>query len=122
MRAYSTQTDDSEMLTEQDFHKKADATLHDIEEALDELEDTVPDVEYSYSQGELSISLYPHGSWTIKEAPNHELWWSSPISGPKRFEYDSKNLWWCCTRDKEQELLHLLDKEVAELYGTSILQ
>jgi len=36
----------------------------------------------------LNINLGKHGFWVInKQAPNQQIWWSSPISGPRRYEH-----------------------------------
>ena len=55
--------------------------------ADDEIEE---DVECDYSDGVLTISLgRERGTYVLnKQAPNKQIWWSSPISGPHRFEED----------------------------------
>lgn len=36
----------------------------------------------------LNVNLGKHGFWVInKQAPNQQIWWSSPISGPRRYEH-----------------------------------
>lgn len=74
------------------YHDVADRSLEEILNMLTALETSdkisIDDVELSLSQGVLKLDLGSHGSWVInKQAPNKQLWWSSPVSGPKRYEY-----------------------------------
>ena len=86
--------------TEADFHTVADATLEAIQDALDEVLDTHDDMEYevTLASGVLTLKLPPHGTWVLnKQTPNRQLWWSSPLSGPQRYEYDDGA--WFATQD-----------------------
>lgn len=90
-------------LSEGAFHQLGDAALEAVQDLLQSLEDavadsataadcSVDDVDLSLSQGVLTISLQlkSGGSkvWVInKQTPNRQLWWSSPLSGPRRYEY-----------------------------------
>jgi frataxin-like iron-binding protein CyaY len=43
----------------------------------------------------------PHGTWVInKQTPNQQLWWSSPTSGPRRFDLaaDESDAQWLPTK------------------------
>jgi frataxin len=56
------------------------------------IENTIDDADISYSQGVLNINLGALGVWVInKQTPNRQIWWSSPISGPRRYEYIFSN-------------------------------
>ena len=85
----------------------------------------------------------PHGTWVInKQTPNQQVWWSSPLSGPRRYEYDEKRERWVYTRvsgeagagsvresggsvsrggdhvsDEEDTLESILTREIKKLYG-----
>eukprot|EP01038_Epipyxis_sp_PR26KG_P009203 gene9203-12413_t len=77
---------------EASYHKIADISLEYIMDYLSDLEnelsDKCDDVDIMYSQGVLTISLKPFGIWVLnKQSPNRQLWWSSPISGPRRYEF-----------------------------------
>ncbi|GFH14279.1 uncharacterized protein HaLaN_10304 [Haematococcus lacustris] len=104
--------------SEQDFHKLADTTLDELHEAYVEglnLDDS--DVEYS--QGVLSVKLGKAGTYVLnKQAPNRQIWLSSPVSGPLRFDWDSQRQQWVYHRDG-RELLSLLDAELTKLCGQS---
>jgi len=79
----------SPQLTEAKFHDVADHTLEAIQVLLGPLENELDDVDIAYSQGVLNINLGDKGFWVInKQTPNRQLWWSSPLSGPRRYEYE----------------------------------
>ncbi len=46
-----------------------------------------------------------------KQTPNKQIWLSSPISGPSRFEYEGKQ--WVNNRTKE-DLLEILNREFSK--------
>ena len=43
--------------------------------------------------GVLTLPMPP-----TKQTPNRQIWWSSPISGPRRYEYDADEEVWLYTR------------------------
>jgi frataxin len=96
--------------TESDYHNIADQTLHTIQDTLDfyfednassfhsstNAKNATPDI--SYSSGVLTIAL-SQGTWVLnKQTPNRQIWWSSPISGPRRYEYEEDTGKWIWTR------------------------
>lgn len=96
-----TTTDD-----ESDFRNRADAALHAIQDGLDDILEAagIEPYELTVASGVLTLSLPPHGTWVINlQAPNRQIWWSSPLSGPKRFEYcdddNSSSSAWYSTKD-----------------------
>lgn len=105
-----------------DFHVAADRTLISLETALCAgLEDAVPELDCVHSMGVLTIALGSRGTIVInKQAPNQQLWWSSPLSGPLRFRLsDGEPQQWICTRNGVA-LLGLLEKEVKSLTGVTV--
>lgn len=71
-------------------------------------------------QGVLTINLAEKGTYVLnKQTPNRQIWWSSPISGPKRYYYDAKSRDWLNTRD-DSRLLDLLRDELNELLGVEV--
>jgi len=125
-----------------EYHDVADETLHSIQDAVEdyleehydagvaEKEDDIPEV--NYASGVLTIYLPPHGTWVInKQTPNEQLWWSSPISGPKRYEYDANQEKWVHSRAVDDgdikatygegdTLGGMLNKEFEELFGEGL--
>jgi frataxin len=102
--------------SEAEYHQVADSTLQDIQDAIDEAFDKIsnsgsaPDsssslvspaaaeYELTLASGVLTLGLPGHGTWVLnKQTPNRQIWWSSPLSGPKRFEYLEGS--WCSTKD-----------------------
>mmetsp|Transcript_17888 Transcript_17888/g.33640 ORF Transcript_17888/g.33640 Transcript_17888/m.33640 type:complete len:186 (+) Transcript_17888:87-644(+) len=72
-----------------DFHHLADTELELMMDSLGVIEDTLDDVDISFSQGILNIDLGDRGCWVInKQTPNRQIWWSSPLTGPRRYDYE----------------------------------
>ncbi len=46
------------------------------------------DIDVEYSAGVLTLQFPPHGTYVLNKQPaNKQIWLSSPISGPKRYDY-----------------------------------
>ena len=92
-----------------DYVALADEALDTILEKADELSDERDDVEVELSSGVLTLKT-PEGTWVInKQVPNRQLWLSSPLSGPCRYEYDGEK--WTHARDGSS-LSELLEREL----------
>lgn len=118
--------------TESEFHQNVDDTLYTIQDTLEAyLEDNniqLLSFEINYASGVLTISLPPHGTWVLnKQTPNEQIWWSSPISGPRRFEYYSSSSGggdndhvsdgkWVWTKDESVTLGQALKSEIVQLF------
>jgi len=57
--------------------------------------------EVEYNSGVMTINFgQAHGTYVInKQPPNMQIWLSSPISGPKRYDYDANAETWFYSRD-----------------------
>ena len=57
-----------------------------------------------------------------KQPPNQQLWFSSPISGPRRFDWNHKDpiRGWKCHRDPSLGLFTLLDSDLSKLFQKPI--
>lgn len=113
--------------SEAEFHPVADETLDAIQDAMEEFFEDVggaDDFEVNCASGVLTLSLPPHGTWVInKQTPNRQLWWSSPISGPRRYEYEDGQ--WVFTRSMDSgeapiTLADTLAEEIRELYDVDL--
>jgi frataxin len=111
--------------SEADFHSVADETLDVIQDVMEEIFEDIrgdeEDMEVSVASGVLTLSLPPHGTWVInKQTPNRQLWWSSPVSGPRRFEYENGK--WVCTRSEDEPftLDAALTQEIKKLYNVDL--
>ena len=93
-----------------DYVALADEALDTILEKADELSDERDDVEAELSSGVLTLKIAGAGTWVInKQVPNRQLWLSSPVSGPCRYEYVDGT--WTHTRDGSS-LHELLEREL----------
>ena len=93
-----------------DYVALADEALDTILEKADELSDERDDVECELSSGVLTLKIAGTGTWVLnKQVPNRQLWLSSPVSGPCRYEYVDGT--WTHTRDGSS-LAELLEREL----------
>lgn len=121
--------------TSYDFHTACNAALDEISDSLHDIEVKCEDADINLSDGVLNINLgsdYDNNTWVInKQAPNKQIWWSSPISGPRRYEYhgtnDStskgdkpKSKQWISTKDKTDDLWTSLQSELKTVTGITI--
>ncbi|DAZ94661.1 TPA: hypothetical protein N0F65_000941 [Lagenidium giganteum] len=111
-----------DVMDENRFLTLAENTLNDILGWIDGVEEMLEDSDITLSQGVLKIDLGEHGTWVInRQIPNRQIWWSSPVSGPRRYEYDVASGEWCNTRDGT-EMIELLRNEIADQTGIQIFQ
>lgn len=67
-------------------------------------------------QGVLTVKLGSHGTYVInKQTPNRQIWLSSPLTGPFRYDYHEGS--WVYHRDG-RELLSQLQQELKQLLGS----
>ncbi|KAG9128305.1 Mitochondrial chaperone Frataxin [Ceratobasidium sp. 392] len=96
-----------------------------MEALLDSLEDVIdrhPNLPYEvdYHSGVLTLNLGDKGTYVInKQPPNKQIWFSSPKSGPKRYDYDAEQNEWFYTRDNVT-LRSLLEEELSAIFGKAI--
>ncbi|KIX09091.1 iron donor protein CyaY [Rhinocladiella mackenziei CBS 650.93] len=71
------------------YHELADEYLNTMLLALEELSETSNDgIEVEYAAGVLTITHPKSGTYVInKQPPNKQIWLSSPVSGPKRYDW-----------------------------------
>lgn len=78
-----------------------------FDEIIEELSD-VPEADLALSDGVLTVHLgRKHGTYVInKQTPNRQIWLSSPVSGPKRYDFVGNK--WIYKHDGVS-LCHLLE-------------
>ena len=111
------------LIPEAEFHSSADALLASLETSLCAIEDDLDSSDISLAMGVLTIKLGGAKAPTFvlnKQTPTRQVWWSSPVSGPRRFEFDgSKSEWYDAKNGAElraelaRELTNLTGKKVA---------
>ncbi|KAG4304735.1 hypothetical protein PORY_001788 [Pneumocystis oryctolagi] len=113
----------SSELTNREYHQLADNTIEKILYALEQMQEDYPEkvIEVEYSQGVLTLDLGHYGTYVLnKQPPNKQIWVSSPISGPKRYDWipskNKKSGKWMYLRDNGI-LEDLLKNELKEIIG-----
>ncbi|CAM1298948.1 FXN (predicted) [Pycnogonum litorale] len=109
-------TDNIDMVT---YSTIVDETLESLSDHFEELlydENSIKDADILFTDGVLTIKLgNQRGTYVInKQTPNKQIWLSSPISGPKRYDYIGGK--WIY-RHNDQSLHQLLDDELSQVFG-----
>ncbi|KIW18224.1 iron donor protein CyaY [Exophiala spinifera] len=76
-------------ITDAEYHEIADQYLDTLVLALEELSESRTDgLEVEFSAGVLTVTHPQAGTYVInKQPPNKQIWLSSPVSGPKRYDW-----------------------------------
>ncbi|KAI0900702.1 mitochondrial chaperone Frataxin [Annulohypoxylon nitens] len=75
-------------ITTAEYHKLADAYLDSVLNQYEEKQDEIGDIDVEFSSGVMTVKIPDSGVYIInKQPPNKQIWLSSPVSGPKRFDY-----------------------------------
>jgi len=89
--------------------------LDELQNILDSHGDSSLEVEYN--SGVITLDLSHSGTYVInKQPPNKQIWLSSPVSGPKRFNFDGEQRRWIDSRSGEH-LEALLNEELHTFLG-----
>ncbi|XP_016433288.1 frataxin, mitochondrial-like isoform X2 [Nicotiana tabacum] len=110
------------LLQEDEYHRLANATIHDLLEKLEEYGDSVDidGFDVDYGNEVLTLKLGGLGTYVInKQAPNRQIWMSLPVSGPSRFDWDQNSQGWIYRRTKAN-LRTVLEDELEKLCGSAI--
>ncbi|VDL87740.1 unnamed protein product [Schistocephalus solidus] len=111
-------------LSASEFEKLSEYALDYLAVAVEELADNHEvgsDFDVSLSDGVLTIRFgAKHGTYVInRQSFNRQLWFSSPSSGPKRFDYDPNTKSWIYSHDKK-DLFQLLSSEFSVILGSPV--
>ena len=109
-----------------DFHREADEVLEMILETFEDLlespagEGLAGETDVTLAAGVLELKLGDRGTYVLnKQAPNRQIWMSSPVSGPLRYDYHTPSGNWVYTHDGS--FLHLrLEEELEGLLGVPV--
>ena len=97
---------------EESYHILVDRTLEGVQDVYDEIADDFPELELEveYSSGVLNVVVGTLGTFVLnKQAPNMQLWLSSPITGPLRYNYCQATASWLNSRDDHRLFDRLAD-------------
>ncbi|XP_059449687.1 frataxin, mitochondrial-like isoform X4 [Corylus avellana] len=103
--------DYSSVLQEDEFHRLSNSTIHHLLEKLEEYGDNVEidGFDVDYGNEVLTLKLGDLGMYVLnKQTPNRQIWLSSPVSGPARFDWDRNAQTWVYRRSKA-DLLNMLE-------------
>ncbi|KAF0852367.1 mitochondrial iron-sulfur cluster biosynthesis Yfh1 (frataxin) [Andalucia godoyi] len=111
--------------TEEAYNEAAVRQINTLYSRLDGLVQETDGMEkklnVDYDAGVLSMDVTGVGGYVInKHAATRRIWWSSPLSGPKQFDYDPRSKDWVDSRDPSVFLLPLLKHEINLLLGIDI--
>ncbi|KAF2172579.1 hypothetical protein M409DRAFT_17810 [Zasmidium cellare ATCC 36951] len=75
-------------ISDEEYHERSEEFMNTLNEKAEQLAEGREDVEVEYSAGVLTITFPPNGTYVInKQPPNKQIWLSSPLSGPKRYDW-----------------------------------
>lgn len=110
--------DKIDKLTSHEFNHISQEYLDSLNDNLEVLSEEFPQIDCELNQGILTIEVPPLGSYVInKQPPNKQIWLSSPISGPKR--YDLIHGKWVTLRDGSK-LTEVLQQEISTALNQEI--
>ena len=106
------------------YNAAVEKVLEAISEQLEELSERYPDeiTEVNLEGGVLSIDT-SRGKYVLnKQAPNRQLWLSSPLSGPFHYNIEQENNEKICTACSRNghSLLKRLNDELSQILGETI--
>ena len=101
-------------ISETEFVNVAEKYLQGLCEHLDEVEHPSID-EINYADGVLEVIFNEKNRTFVinKQTPNKQIWLSSPLSGPQRFELSLDDQWLHWKSD--EEITQILEKEFNEI-------
>ncbi|KYK55270.1 mitochondrial iron uptake protein [Drechmeria coniospora] len=75
-------------LADGEYHDLADTYLDAVLAKFELLQDSREDIDIEFAAGVMTITVADKGTYVInKQPPNKQIWLSSPISGPKRYDW-----------------------------------
>ena len=83
-----------------------------MQEVYEDLADTELslEMEVDYADGVLNVVVGSLGTFVLnKQAPNLQIWLSSPVSGPLRYDFCASSTSWQNSRDQHDLLERLAD-------------
>ena len=101
------------------FHRAADSTLQGITEIMEDYADDnlTMEIDVDLAGDVLNVALGGLGHFVLnKQSPNQQIWMSSPVSGPQRYDFRADTLSWYCRREGKG-LLPMLANDFEALTG-----
>lgn len=75
----------------------------------------------AFQNGVLTVTFgQPYGTYVInRQTPNKQIWLSSPLTGPKRYDFIDEEKCWIYKHDG-RSIHELLQTEIPEIVKTSV--
>lgn len=108
------------ILSERKFHDVSGFTLEAIQDVLEDYADDHPhaQLDVEYADGVLNLVVGACGTFVLnKQSPNKQIWLSSPVSGPLRYNLCTATGTWVDARSVREPLLVQLAADFNELVG-----
>uniref|UniRef100_A0A8R1HHG7 ferroxidase n=1 Tax=Caenorhabditis japonica TaxID=281687 RepID=A0A8R1HHG7_CAEJA len=108
------------VLSQNEYETAANQTLDRLSDYFDQIADNYPvseQFDISHAMGVLTVAVSKSiGTYVInKQSPNQQIWLSSPMSGPKRYDLEETGRW---TYSHDGEPLDdLLNREFRKILG-----
>ncbi|XP_053603807.1 frataxin homolog, mitochondrial [Plodia interpunctella] len=110
----------SKVLDQAVFEEICNETLESLSEYFEELVEQAPNLkgaDITFSDGVLTVALgNSYGTYVInRQTPNKQIWLSSPVSGPKRYDLVLKNGGYWIYKHDGVSLHKLLQDEISKI-------
>ncbi|XP_049870257.1 frataxin homolog, mitochondrial isoform X2 [Pectinophora gossypiella] len=128
IRRFATPSDNpqsSEHIEPAVFEEICNETLESLCDYFEQLVDETPDLkgaDVTYSDGVLTVVLGPqYGTYVInRQTPNKQIWLSSPVSGPKRYDLVLKDGGYWVYKHDGIPLHRLLQNEISKIVKNKV--
>ncbi|XP_030032675.1 frataxin homolog, mitochondrial [Manduca sexta] len=118
-RSFSSTPQSSEHVDPAVFEEICSETLESLCDYFEELVEAAPNLkgaDVTYSDGVLTVALNSHGTYVInRQTPNKQIWLSSPVSGPKRYDLVLKDGGYWVYKHDGVALHKLLQEEIEKI-------
>ncbi|CEP61374.1 ferroxidase LALA0_S03e01442g [Lachancea lanzarotensis] len=102
------------------YHTRSDLFLEALQDQLEALGDEYPQLlpDIELTQGVMTVVVPSVGTYVLnKQPPNKQIWLSSPVSGPNRFDLFRER--WVSLRDGT-DLLQVLNQELDQVFPVPV--
>ncbi|XP_013184661.2 frataxin homolog, mitochondrial [Amyelois transitella] len=121
----SDKVERSEVLDQAVFEEICNETLESLCDYFEELIEQAPNLkgaDVTFSDGVLTVALgSSYGTYVInRQTPNKQIWLSSPVSGPKRYDLVLKNGGYWIYKHDGVSLHKLLQDEISKIVQNEV--
>ncbi|XP_035438984.2 frataxin homolog, mitochondrial [Spodoptera frugiperda] len=106
------------------FEEICNETLESLCEYFEEIVDSSPNLkgaDVTFSDGVLTVALGNYGTYVInRQTPNKQIWLSSPVSGPKRYDLVLKDGGHWVYKHDGISLHKLLQEEISKIVTNKV--